>query len=390
MTFPDPGFKCAKCGSCAQVCPVYLETGRESHCARGKLHLFGKEIHHDSKYYHAILAQCLQCGACDDICPRDLEPSRIIRRLRSEQPPSQTEKGYTTFFTRTILNSPALIQAAGKSLNLLQKLPKASGLRNKLHALVPRETVSIPAPIADASTPLLYYPGCLAHHIQTEIDKATRYLASLCGYKLSVPKEATCCGIASSSSGKEQEARKQALRNIQAFAGNAEPILTSCASCYAQLKSYPKLFAPATEEHRKAQEFAGRVQEFATFFLGENKLFSDAQPEQVYYHDPCHLRFGAEKICTAPRQLIWNLNGAAVVNNEQPLGCCGQGGLFALVNRDLSEAIFTKIQRKVEDSSQTIVVTTCSSCLMGWQQGTQDTAVESLHLSVFLAKRCTS
>jgi Fe-S oxidoreductase len=39
------------------------------------------------------------------------------------------------------------------------------------------------------------------------------------------------------------EAKKLARRNITAFYDSPFPILTSCASCYTHLRSYPDLLA---------------------------------------------------------------------------------------------------------------------------------------------------
>ncbi|MDA3970975.1 MAG: (Fe-S)-binding protein [Desulfobulbaceae bacterium] len=380
--------KCAKCGSCGQVCPVFKETGRESDCARGKLHLFQRDADLSLDYFNTLLAKCIQCGGCDDICPRNLQPSLIIREWRGRQSVGKTQKGYSSYLARHILNSPPLLSASSLSLSLLEKLPSASGLRQKIDFIPPHHNSPIATPRSDATTTLLYYPGCLARHLQTDISDATRYLASLCGYTLSIPAKASCCGLASSCSGKQGEAQSQALRNIQAYSTTTGPILTSCGSCYAQLISYPQLFEPHSPDHQSAVAFADRVQEFSTFFLGENKLESHQPPQTVYYHDPCHLRFGRQPIIKEPRQLIRNLNGQDVVNRDTPLGCCGQGGLFALVHPDLAQAIFKKAGQQVVSTAAATVVTSCSSCLMGWQLGTQHTEITAEHISVFLAKRC--
>ena len=380
--------KCAKCGSCAQVCPVYLETGRESHCARGKLHLFTKSPDYTSDYFNTLLSKCIQCGACDAICPRDLQPSSIIRALRREQSTGQATKGYVAYLARHILQNNALLSASRTSLSLLEKLPLASGLRHKIGSITDHQNSIIPTVKTPPTKKLLYYPGCLAHHFQTDIEQASHYLANLCNYALTIPSKATCCGIASSSSGKNDEAKQQALRNIKAYSLHSEPILTSCGSCYAQLKSYPTLFAKNSKEYKQAIHFADRVQEFSQFFLHENKLQGHADAQRVYYHDPCHQRFGKYPVTKEPRQLIRNLNKQSVVNEEYPLGCCGQGGLFQLTNPTLSESIFQKTKENIDQTSATFVVTTCSSCLMGWQQGTKNSTLKAQHLSVFLAKIC--
>ncbi len=380
--------KCAKCGSCAQVCPVFKETGRESHSARGKLHLFQKGGNFDSAYFNELLSKCIQCGACDDACPRDLRPSQVIRTWRGQQPLSMSPHGYQASLARNILKSPSLLNGSSLIASLLKKLPLASGLRQKIATLIPHENHAIPHHETGQQTALLYYPGCLAQHFQTDIVRATRYLASLCGFSLSIPAIASCCGVASATAGKEDEARAQAVINIEAYEHDTGPILTSCGSCYAQLKSYPELFEPDSAAFAKARAFADRVQEFSTFFLHQNKLIGHGAPQRIYYHDPCHLRFGKEDITDPPRQLIANLNGVPVVNSDSPLGCCGQGGLFGLVQPLLSAAIFDKARQRIKPTAKVTVVTTCSSCLMAWQQGTQSTEITAEHLSVFLAKKC--
>lgn len=387
--------KCAKCGACTPVCPVYQSTGRESHTARGKLHLFKRGGSFDSAYFNELLSKCIQCGACDDACPRNLYPSAEIRAWRGHQPYGSDPHGFIKLISRKALASPLLKEGGSHALRaLLACLPKASGLRKRLDLLVPGlpKRTSLPAPSKKPATKALaYFPGCLATHLYTDIKEATTLLAGRCGYELTSPSALTCCGLASHASGNKNVARDVARRNIEAFATNSPgapdgPILTSCASCTSHLKSYPDLFRNDPPMQEKAQIFADRLQEFSTFFIGQNKLNATRLQERIFYHDPCHLRFGPCKVSKEPRDLIALMNGCPPLT--LPKNCCGQGGLFHLTNPDLSKDIFSKISAPLTELSPTLVVTTCSGCLLQWQQGLAHAKSphRAEHLAVFLAK----
>ncbi|MDR9500235.1 MAG: (Fe-S)-binding protein [Desulfurivibrionaceae bacterium] len=382
---------CAKCGACTPVCPVFQSTGRESHTARGKLHLFKAGASFDSAYFNDLLAKCLQCGACDAACPRNLRPSEDIRAWRARQPFGRDPHGFAKFLTKKVLATPLLQEGGSKALAaLLATLPKASGLRKRLDLLAP--TLAAPSPLPalpkkESPRMLAYFPGCLAQHLYKEITKATAIMAGHCGFELHTPAALTCCGLASHVSGSEQEAKTAARRNIKAFAeGTAGPILTSCASCTSHLKSYPTLFTDDPEMHGKATAFASRIQEFSTFFLAQEELSTSRPAETLYYHDPCHLRFGPCQVTKEPRQLLTQLNGAPPLS--LPAQCCGQGGLFHLTNPDISRDIFSRALAPLAELSQGLVVTTCSGCLLQWQQGLAraKSPLRAEHLAVFLAK----
>ncbi len=382
--------KCAKCGACTPVCPVYQSTGRESHTARGKLHLFKKGGSFDSAYFNDLLAKCIQCGACDDACPRNLCPSEDIRAWRHQQPFGRDAHGFLKFLSTKVLASPLLQEGGSQTMRALYaSLPKASGLRKRLDLLVPglpgRERLQPPAQKKGGKA-LAYFPGCLAEHLYLDIKTATAILADRCGYELHSPASRTCCGLAAHASGNPKEAQALATKNIKAFSTSDGPILTSCASCTSHLMSYPALFDDDPEMKNKATAFAQRIQEFSTFFVGQDGLSTSPPQESLYYHDPCHLRFGPCQVSTEPRQLLSRMNGRPPL--ALPAQCCGQGGLFHLTNPDISQDIFSRALAPLRELSAGLVVTTCSGCLLQWQQGLArgHSPLTAEHLAVFLAK----
>jgi glycolate oxidase iron-sulfur subunit len=397
------GDQCAKCGACTAVCPVYQVTGRESHTARGRLHLLNRLTNPASSVYGKIVSACLLCGACLDACPRKIDTLSPLISVREQLPLSARYQFLEKFVARKTLASPRLLTGlADLRQKLLRHLPKTSGLWLKL-ALLPEDFTpendrpALPAAKKSDSPPTIsYFSGCLARYLSPDISAATDFLTRrVTGSPLLIPGEQTCCGLASFAGGSRKEARDLARKNIAAFAGHDLPILTSCASCYSHLRSYPALLAEDPHWRNRAENFAARVREFSRFFL-ETGLAPHAGPVNgesadtagIFYHDPCHLRFGPEKTIDQPRRLLANIMGAPPVELAGGPHCCGQGGLFHIAHPQLSQQILAVPMAQLLELSASHVVTTCSGCLLQWQQGLRQTEFSGrvCHLAVLLAE----
>ncbi|MBI4793104.1 MAG: (Fe-S)-binding protein [Deltaproteobacteria bacterium] len=399
---PPGGDTCAKCGACTAVCPVYQVTGRESFTARGRLHLLNRLPRLTTRAYGTILSACLLCGACRDVCPRKIDTISLLIAAREQLPRPAQHRYLEKLAARKTLTSPLLLTGLGKlRQRLLNHLPGASGLWMKLDLLAedfspPPSPAAFPTGDPSASPPLLnYFSGCLARYISPAIGAATAFLARRAtGAPLPMPEAQTCCGLAAYASGNREEAKELARKNIAAFSSNTLPILTSCASCYTHLRSYPGLLADDPDFAKPAQDFSARVREFSSFFLqsrltlpaGPAGVSTDADP-RIFYHDPCHLRFGAEKIISQPRQLLSGMTGHPPLELAGGSRCCGQGGLFHLAHPVQAKQIFAMAMTEFLELSASVAVTTCSGCLLQWQQGLRHAGLpgRACHLAVLLA-----
>jgi glycolate oxidase iron-sulfur subunit len=407
---------CVKCGTCNTVCPVYQTTGNEVHTPRGKQHLKPRIKQNEiSSHYGDIFSKCLLCGACREICPRGLDTPELVINVRSELP-RLTGLTFLKYVSRKALVHPSLLSGLtriGTTANMLlgEWLPKDSGLRLRLQGFK-QEAFKLPAkgyieklktevleskePRADrVESSMSFFMGCLANHLQPEIADATQFLvAKTTGCNADVPLGQTCCGMAAMAAGRIDEARDLAKKNILAFEGNDFPILTSCSSCYYQLKSYNELFEDDPGWEEKAVRFTDRLQEFSTFFLEKLSAISDVlipadtvSNKKVLYHDPCHLRFKLH-ITREPRLLIKLLPGIEL--QELPNGpqCCGQGGLFQVAHPDLAQQVQERLMDDYAKLSAQTVLTACSGCLLQWQlglaSGKKDEKAE--HPAIFIAK----
>jgi glycolate oxidase iron-sulfur subunit len=382
------------------VCPVFQAGGRESLSARGKLHLLERlDPAQASAAYAEILSQCLLCGACRTVCSRGLDPPARFIAARERLEKTAGQHVLLRAITRKALSNPALLATIASLGNpLLDRLPADSGLRLRLglpqeriaalpaQSTTPQETSALPA--------LAFFPGCYATHLHREIGEATERIAvRFTGNRTLRPKQQSCCGLAAESAGDTATAKRVARQNINAFAGNTLPILTSCASCYSQLRRYPELLADDPEWRIKAQAFADRLLEFSTFVaqgMQADPAFrfaASAAPRTVVYHDPCHLRFHA-KITTPPREILQAIPGLHLTELPNGSQCCGQGGLFHLAQPELAEKIRGRLVSQLEQAAPDLVTTTCSGCLIHIQQGLSHTPSrpEVRHLAMLLAE----
>jgi len=274
---------CVKCGTCNTVCPVYLATGNEIHTPRGKQHLVSRlQKGERSAHYADIFSKCLLCGACHEACPRDLDTPQLVLDVRSELP-KISGISFLKYISRKALVHPVLLSGLTKvgtaANNLLGGfLPKESGLRLRLvgfekGALKLPDSSYINKVKADVSAEkeaytVNYFTGCLANHLQPDIAESTQFLISKAtGSKANVALRQTCCGMAAMAAGRPDEALDLAKKNIESFEENELPIVTSCSSCYFQLKTYDELFDDDPEWQERARHFTARLQEFSTFFL---------------------------------------------------------------------------------------------------------------------------
>ena len=385
---------CAKCGACSVVCPVFRDSGRESHTARGKLHLLDVlGLEKASAEFVDIFSACLLCGACNAICPRSIDVVDRLVTARNSFSSLSGPHGYEKYLARKLLEYPGSL--AGLRV-LAQYLPVDSGLRLRLG--ISEGDTALPSPKKESQSSLSqkysetvsWFPGCSAKYLYPDIMTTCRSLFAKNAIQLNIPESLSCCGLADWAAGDRRSAQKKARRNIEIFEKLEGDILVSCASCYSHLTQYPSVFETDRSWQQRAERVASRCVELSHGLVKYGHTQAESRPRsvlkiRVFYHEPCHLRNDAVFEDKTIQQLQAT-GQVELVTLENGSRCCGQGGLFHLAHPEISIHIRDQLVSDVLQLQPDVVTTSCSGCLLQWQQGIKESGgrVKVLHVAQLL------
>jgi len=397
--------KCVRCGACLSVCPVYDVTRQERLSPRGKYRLITETSDEGLNFISEdrdpvknslpvkvleTLKGCVQCGACSYVCPAGVKLDALVRNARAA---GGTEGLSKPWWLWNILRSRRLAPSLAK---LLSGIPGTSGLiwrliglkdsrtlRDKkvLHFEMPslahrpalsRRHFRLPDPgcVVDLrpGPRIALFLGCIQNYLYPEVAEA---MIRCLGGKVMIPLGQGCCGMPAWSAGAVKAAKELALQNLKALeTAKADFIVTGCAACASMIKQWPKLFSENDIEKQIAINVANKVREFSQLLVELNALPLRMPRDRsaiVTYHAPCHQRFDLGGVVESEELLDRLFSDAFRPMSHE---CCGQGGLFSIGNPELAWKIFEKRLLAWDRTGASIVVTTCSGCLLQWRAGT--------------------
>ena len=383
---------CVRCGQCMSVCPVYGATRREEDVARGRLALL-KWAGAEPERTREALFRCLLCGACQSVCAARVpatEEFLAARRTAREHGVTASVKARLELAAVTRNDRAGdLVRRGGRLLAALLsgEIPETSGLllrfpasffagRPVIPAIAARSFLdSAAAPSPGDARRVGFFVGCGANHIFTGAASALQNLAGKCGASIFAPRDQGCCGLPALAAGDFEAARNLARRNVAAFAdAPLAALVTVCASCGHQVLSWPGLLGEGDPLYPKALALARLHRDAASWLLAETRLpalLSAARkpPVNVYYHAPCHLRFGSGADEGPLRLLAAAAPSVRLVEPGVAASCCGHGGSFNAKHHELSMEIFAPYGQKVLAERPDLVVTGCTGCLLQFTEG---------------------
>lgn len=409
--------KCAKCGECCGVCPVYRETGEEKFAARGKLALAEAVLNRDlqkTDTYFDVLNNCILCLSCVENCGSGVRVDKIVTSARADL---NIDRG-VPFFKQLLFGvlqasrgvGDFMFQSGSAMQRLLfKRIPDSSGLKRRFplplidkDRYVPhfarhsfRNTSPDFFPAAQCQTRVLFFTGCASNYIFTGIAEKTVGVLNALGVDVCVPKTQACCGAPVEASGDLQTALVLARRNIEALtAGDSDDdIVTVCSSGgYMLKKKYGELLADDPQWSAKAVNVARRTYDISEYLIkkiGPEVISAHLErqyPKTVTYHDPCHLRKG-QGIYKEPRELLKLITGDRYIEMMAPEICCGSGGLYGVTHADASLKILARKTETILATGASAVATGCPGCMIQLTDGIQreDRAVKVLHTMELLS-----
>jgi L-lactate dehydrogenase complex protein LldE len=204
---------------------------------------------------------------------------------------------------------------------------------------------------------------CIVDQIYPNIGLAAAALLQAQGCDVHVPRGLTCCSQMAFNAGFRDEARAVAGRTIEVLRGQGDVVLPS-GSCGAMIKHlYHELFH-GTRHQAAAEELIGRTYELTEYMvdiLGVTDVGAQYRG-RIAYHDACHgLRFLGLR--TQARTLLAHVQGAELTPLLGAEECCGFGGLFAIKQHSISEAMLERKLADIQTSEVDLLVTGDASCM---------------------------
>lgn len=374
--------KCARCGACQGVCPVFRVVQREQAVARGKIALADAFLRRDvdaTRNLEKIAQNCVLCLACKESCPNNVDTALVIKNLRIILGVSGTRLSGKEVLGRMFKN-PGLLKASLKFDTLVSHsrlnhlVPRQSGLRQRFPvSLLLDERLSceqdrsgnrdlhvVYSPCATKSC--LFFTGCTTRYLRPKIAHAAIDLMSALGYKVITPDEQQCCGFAASVSGQVDTERylEERLREL-VTKHSADFILTVCPTCNERIREVIGKLDMNLPVH-DISKFAAKYAEIRSRQApGHGKI-------TVSYHESCHLS-RALKIREEPRRALRARFGAGFIEMEDANKCCGLGGLYGVTHPTISRAILDEKIQRVRETGCDLLFTACPACVLQLEYG---------------------
>lgn len=363
--------RCAKCGKCKAVCPVFGQDSGEGSAARGKIALSQALLSGElgtSARVEKYLSMCLVCTRCRDVCASDVDYVQLIHGVRS----TFSKRRGVPFLSRAAMR--AMLPRRGLfdlAVGIASRVQRTTG-RTPLRHLPMMVLGNLPLPKLASRTALrefgarrrpgtkgrvFFFTGCLVNFVYPRIARAFVRVAESAGYEVVVDPAQLCCGAPALSLGDIKLAGTLARGNLARFvAEDCDFVVTACASCARTLvREYPLLLS----DRYAAVE--GRILD-ATQFIADHCDIAPRRTEQrVTYHDPCHLYYGIG-VREAPRTLLDA--HARFVALDDGGACCGLGGAFSAMFPEMARAIGLSRIESAAATGADVLTSACPGCMM--------------------------
>jgi len=389
--------KCARCGECRSVCPVFDELGWEKYAARGKVALTHAVIRGElglTESYGEVINNCLLCLACVENCGSGVRLDRIIIAARNEMTQEKGLPFVKRMAHRLLSSGRELIDyfAMGGSVAqylLFKRLPGSSGLKRRFPLPMVEKDRYIPSLVLrpfrsrmpeinsaqGARRRVLFFTGCLVNFVYPNIGESVVQVLHRFDTDVIIPRAQHCCGAPAEVGGDLGTARALARKNLDALLADPHDIVTACASGgYMLKKVYPDLFDRRDPYFRKALSVAGRTYDISEYLVKKigmqtiQRNLKSNSLKTVTYHDPCHLVRG-QGIADEPRQLLRAAFGERFVELKEADRCCGSGGTYGLTHRNTSLRILQRKTEHILSTGAEIVATGCPGCMLQLKDG---------------------
>ena len=431
------GLQCVHCGLCLPACPTYTQTGNEADSPRGRIQLMlgladGRIEKTASVVKHLDL--CLDCRGCETACPSGVVYHELIEETRArfadQAKPTANDRVMRWIFfhifthptrLKLALLPARILQRMGlyavlRKLGLMKLLPPqlrkmeqmlpptgslwpralpehsaAGGIDTMIKFLDPRTAAQAESPKATVG----FFAGCIGSVMFEDVNRKAVELLAAAGCDVLAPARQVCCGAIHHHNGAHHSAEALAKHNIDAFmpegAAPVDYIATNIAGCGAMLREYDFLLRNDPQYSERAKQFVAKVRDISEV-LAAVGLPQMKHPvhQTITYHDACHL-VHAQKVASAPRQLLAQVPGLTIVPLPESDICCGAAGTYNLTQPEMATDLAHRKLNNIAATHAPICVAGNVGCAMHIQSEASARGqklkvvhpVEILHEAVF-------
>jgi glycolate oxidase iron-sulfur subunit len=362
---------------------------------RGRIVLMKGLAEGTIEYSDTVVAhfdRCLGCMGCVTACPSGVKYDVLIEEARAKIEEhhrrglaDRLHRGmiFTLFpyagrlkalLALLLLYSRSGLQWIVRKTGLLELLPRRLA---QLDALMPPAsihhlTASLPAHTAAVGTKRArvgLLAGCVQRVFFPGVNEATIRVLSAEGCEVVVPSGQSCCGALSMHAGREEEAMGFGRALIIAFESQSlDTIIINAAGCGSHLKDLKRILANDPEWAERAAAFSSRVRDVSEF-LAELPTVATRHPlkQRVAYHDACHLAH-AQKIRSAPRQLLRGIPELELVEVPDGDQCCGSAGIYNLIQPESADEVGARKVTNVLSTHAVLLASANPGCTLQIQK----------------------
>jgi glycolate oxidase iron-sulfur subunit len=381
--------QCMRCGFCLPTCPTYRTDGVETQSPRGRVAMIKAVVDgrmDPTEEFAEHMYHCLDCRNCHTVCPAGVKAGELVlearHRIEENRPQGAVKRFLLEYAVRdqkrlSRLLAPARlyrrtgIQRLVRKYDLLKVIsPGLSHLEAMMPDIPPRPlTETIPEEIpADGKEKgrVGFFLGCAMNLLYPEASRATAWLLFRAGYTVVIPRAQQCCGAPNMEEGERRVYREMASHNVDLFLGKrVDFVVTDCAACGNELKSYGKLLGGRERSSRYGDLFSEKVRDVSEFLAGAvgPEIPFGRLEEDACFHDPCHLCH-AQGITASPRELLRRVPGLRLSEVPDAGQCCGSAGVYNITHADRSMKILAAKVEAIGKTGAHTVVSSNPGCLL--------------------------
>lgn len=397
--------KCIRCGSCANVCPVYEVVGGHVFGSTyvGAIGLILASFYEDEKIANEIMKMCIGCKSCSVNCPANIDLASLILDINATITERHKVPMYKKFLYSHVIPNPDIFS---KSMKVAKAIQKPLAKNNEIQKLpfFPKDINFRHLPIISKYTfskmykkfykpttykkykdEVLFYPGCAIEYFYPHMGMALVKIMDALDIKVSIPKKQVCCGLPSIHAGFKIGGERSIFNLLDYFDENIDKdIIVLCPSCGITIKDeFLKYTKTSPKNYKKSIYLAKRVKSLSQFLEERNIKFKLKQEVKFTYHTPCHQKRGI--LFSTENFLKNNFNHLFIQLNDSDK-CCGFGGSFSFDFPEISKMILDDKIKNIQKTNAEIVVTDCPGCILQIKGGISKQGLNHkvLHLSEFL------